>query len=300
MKAAARLSSGFLYVVSRPGTTGARDATAGGPPATAAARGARPPGGRTPLPDRGRVRDRLSRDGRDAPRAWRTASSWGRHSWPRREAPGKGVSSPSRSLAGAVSPAPAGAHALNEFRGMGSEGSLLKLLKRANLPAGVAGTDPSGPRRETLPRGSAGARRPSPDTAIRGPLARRDTLLARSGAQLSADPRVHPEVRRAADRDLLRRLPEMALAERVDLASTVGRGTLVVLRPDPEPRVVAGPARQPIRHGGRRRPGGRAGPRRRESLAVIAANPRWSLRQAVRSALLAERGPSPSGRALPS
>ena len=31
----------------------------------------------------------------------------------------------------------------------------------------------------------------------------------------------------------------MALAERVDLARTVGRGTLVVLRFDPDPRVVA-------------------------------------------------------------
>src|SRR5262249_58946379 len=64
------------------------------------------------------------------------------------------------------------------------------------------------------------------------------TLYWRDLAQISADSRVHPEIRRAADRDLLRRLPEMALAERVDLAKTVGRGTQVMLRHDPDPNVL--------------------------------------------------------------
>ena len=50
---------------------------------------------------------------------------------------------------------------------------------------------------------------------------------------------MHPAIRRAADLDLLRRLPEMAVAERVDLARNVGRGTLLYLRLDPDPRVLA-------------------------------------------------------------
>ena len=102
-----------------------------------------------------------------------------------------------------------------------------------------------------------------------------------------------------ADLDLLRRLPEMALAERVDLAKTVGRGTLLVLRFDPDPRVVAAVldnrfATEPDVVAAAARSA--AGPR---VLEVIAAHPRWSLRSAVRSALL--RNPSlplPLGLAL--
>src|SRR5262249_17579279 len=105
-------------------------------------------------------------------------------------------------------------------------------------------------------------------------------------AALSANARVHPEVRRAADRDLLRRLPEMALAERIDLAKAVGRGTLVVLRFDPDPRVMAALldnrfATEPDVVQAAARPGARDA-----VLEVIAAHPRWSLRPAVRSALL--------------
>ena len=112
------------------------------------------------------------------------------------------------------------------------------------------------------------------------------TLSWRHLAALSANARVHPEVRRAADRDLLRRLPEMALAERIDLARTVGRGTLVVLRFDPDARVVAALldnrfATEPDVVQAAARPGPRAA-----VLEVIAAHPRWSLRPSVRSALL--------------
>lgn len=115
------------------------------------------------------------------------------------------------------------------------------------------------------------------------------TLFWRDLAHLSADVRVHPEVRRAADRDLLRRLPEMALAERVDLALSVGRGTLLMLRFDPDPRVIAAVldnrfTTEPdvVQAAARHQAQGAV-------LEVIASHPRWSLRPAVRSALLRNR-----------
>jgi hypothetical protein len=112
------------------------------------------------------------------------------------------------------------------------------------------------------------------------------TLFWRDLAHLSADARVHPEIRRLADLDLLRRLPEMALAERVDLAKIAGRGTLVVLRFDVDPRVIAALldnrfTSEPDVVQSAARPGARPA-----VLEVIAVHPRWSLRPAVRSALL--------------
>jgi hypothetical protein len=113
------------------------------------------------------------------------------------------------------------------------------------------------------------------------------TLYWRDLAHLSADTRVHPEIRRAADRDLLRRLPELAVAERVDLARIVGRGTLTAMRADPDPRVISALlenrfATEPdIVHAAAR---GQA-----PTLEVIANHPRWSVRSAVRSALLRNR-----------
>jgi hypothetical protein len=112
------------------------------------------------------------------------------------------------------------------------------------------------------------------------------TLFWRGLAQLSADARVHPEVRRAADRNLLRRLPEMALAERVDLARIAGRGTLLVLRFDRDPRILAAvldnrfttePDVVVVAAHAQSVPA---------TLELIAGHPRWSLSLAVRSALL--------------
>ena len=167
---------------------------------------------------------------------------------------------------------------------MGSEASYLKLLARANLARETLDQilNDRGARRYHAVRRALAAHPRTPRSAA---LSLVGTLFWRDLAHLSADMRVHPEVRRAADRDLLRRLPEMALAERVDLARTVGRGTLVALRTDPEPRVVEALldnrfATEPdvVQAAARSE-----GP---PVLAVIASHPRWSLRQAVRSALL--------------
>src|SRR6266571_4124353 len=107
---------------------------------------------------------------------------------------------------------------------MRPEGHYLKLLRRAELPEETldAILQDRGARRYHAVRLALAAH---PRTPRREALSLVSTLFWRDLAALSADVRVHPEVRRAADRDLLRRLPEMALAERVDLAKTAGRGT---------------------------------------------------------------------------
>ena len=172
---------------------------------------------------------------------------------------------------------------------MRPEGHLLKLLRRPDLPLDVLAEilrDRAARRFHAVRRALAG----HPRTPRSDALALLATLFWRDLAHLSADVSVPPPIRLAADRDLVRRLPDMALAERVDLARTVGRGTLVVLRYDPDPRVVeafldnrfAVEADVVVAAA---RPGA-AG----EILEIVATHPRWSVRTAVRSALL--RNPS--------
>ena len=167
---------------------------------------------------------------------------------------------------------------------MPPEGQYLRLLQRPDLSPDVLEEilrNRSARRYHAVRRALAG----HPRTPRLDALALVSTLFWRDLAHLSADSRVHPEVRRAADRDLLRRLPEMALAERIDLARSVGRGSLAALKLDRDPRVVeafldnrfatepdvvqaAARACEP------------------EVLQVIADHPRWGLRPGVRSALL--------------
>lgn len=178
------------------------------------------------------------------------------------------------------------------------EGHFLRVLRDLSLELSQLGEilrDP-GARRYHAVRVALAAH---PRTPRREALSLVGTLYWRGLARLSADPRVHAEVRRAADRDLARRLPEMALAERIDLARTVGRGTLLTLRLDPDARVLAAlldnrfttepDVVQAAAHAGS---GG-------SGLEVIAGHPRWCLRPAVRSALLRNpRLPAPAALAL--
>ncbi len=114
------------------------------------------------------------------------------------------------------------------------------------------------------------------------------TLFWRDLAWISADTRCHPEVRRAADQELLKRLPGMAVAERADLASVAGRGAIAGLRKSTEAPVV------------------RALLRNRflteadvvtlaaltesvEVLEMISADAGWGARQAVRTAVARNR-----------
>ena len=168
---------------------------------------------------------------------------------------------------------------------MRTEGDCLKLLRRANLPLETLQeilSDRAVRKFHAVRRALAA----HPRTPRTDALALVATLFWRDLAFLSGDARVHPAIRRAADLDLLRRLPDMALAEKVDLARNVGRGTLQSLRLDPDPRVLASvlenrfaieadvvqAAIQPD-----------ASP---EILSLIAEHPRWGARPAVRSAVL--------------
>jgi hypothetical protein len=168
---------------------------------------------------------------------------------------------------------------------MRREGECLELLRRADLPEETLRellADRQIRKFHAVRRALAGHPRTPRGEALT--LVR--TLFWRDLAELSADARVHPAVRRAADQDLLRRLPEMAVAEKVDLARTAGRGTLLHLRLDVDPRVLSSVldnryTTEPDVIQATIQTRATA-----ESLACIAGHPRWGSRPAVRSALL--------------
>lgn len=169
---------------------------------------------------------------------------------------------------------------------MRSEGECLRLLRRRDIPV------------ETLQEilGDRGARKfhavrralaAHPRTPRGDALGLVATLYWRDLAWLSADVRVHPAIRRAADLDLMRRLPDMAVAERVDLARSVGRGALLYLRLDSDSRVLASVLENrfvieaDVIQAAALQIGNRA-----DCLALIAEHPRWGARPAVRSSIL--------------
>jgi hypothetical protein len=179
---------------------------------------------------------------------------------------------------------------------MGSEAGYLRALRRGDLPKETFEeilNDRVARRFHAVRRALAA----HPRTPRREALSLVSSLYWRDLAHLSADVRIHPEIRRAADRDLVRRLPDLALAERIDLARTAGRGTLQAMRFDPDPRVVAALldnrfATEPDVIYAAARP--EAEP---AVLDTIAAHRRWSLRPGVRGALLRNRS-LPTGAAL--
>jgi len=69
-------------------------------------------------------------------------------------------------------------------------------------------------------------------------LALLPTLYWRDLAWISSDARAHPAIRRAADQEIVRRLPGLALSERCQIAELSGRGVISVLRRDLEARVL--------------------------------------------------------------
>jgi len=99
--------------------------------------------------------------------------------------------------------------------------------------------------REVL--GDAGARRfhavrrclaAHPATPRTEALALIPTLFWRDLAWISTEARAHPAIRRAADREILKRLPGLAISERQELAGCAGRGVIAALRQDAEPRLA--------------------------------------------------------------
>jgi hypothetical protein len=168
---------------------------------------------------------------------------------------------------------------------MSSESHYLKILSRPDIAPDVMEallTDRGARKYHTVRCALAG----HPRTPRNEALSLVGTLYWRDLARLSADSRIHPEVRRAADRDLVRRLSEMALSERVDLARSAGRGTLLVLRFDSDVRVLQAVldnrfATEPdlVQVAARVETPPAA-------LEAIAAHPRWGIRPLLRSALL--------------
>ena len=167
---------------------------------------------------------------------------------------------------------------------MGAEGAFLAKLRRMDLaPSELEGVlrDPAA-RRFHAVRLALASHRLTPRADA---LALVETLFSCDLARLSADVRAHPEIRRAADRLLLRRASEMALAERMHLARTAGRGMLPALRNDRDPRVVA--ALLDNRFATEADVLAAVGPRALpETIAAVAGHPRWSVRRPVREALL--------------
>jgi hypothetical protein len=168
---------------------------------------------------------------------------------------------------------------------MRNESDCLRLLRRADLPDDTL--------RELLAdrqiRKFHAVRRAlaaHPRTPRGEALTMVRTLFWRDLAELSADARVHPAIRRAADQDLLRRLPEMAVAEKVDLAKTVGRGALLFLRLDLDTRVLASVLDNRYTTEPDVIQATIQARATQESLECIAHHPRWGTRPAVRSALL--------------
>lgn len=165
------------------------------------------------------------------------------------------------------------------------EGRILALLRRPGLTAADLETvlrDPRARRFHAI-RLALASHRLTPRSEA---LALVETLFSYDLAHLSADVGAHPEVRRAADRTLLRRVSEMAVAERAQLARTTGRGLLGILRADPDPRVVA--AFLDNRFATEADVLAALGPRiEPDALDAVARHPRWSQRRPVREALLA-------------
>lgn len=114
------------------------------------------------------------------------------------------------------------------------------------------------------------------------------TLYWRDLAWISADARAHPEVRRSADHELLRRLPGLAMAERVEVARSGGRGMIASLRRSGEPPLVRALLRNRFTVEGDVVFMGIAG-REPESLEAIAGDPAWGCRSSVRAAVARNR-----------
>jgi hypothetical protein len=114
------------------------------------------------------------------------------------------------------------------------------------------------------------------------------TLFWRDLAWISTETRSHPEIRRAADQELLKRLPGMALAEKIDLAAIAGRGVIAALRREREIGIVRALLRNRLLTEADVVTMA-AFTESAEGLSVIAADESWGCRQAVRTAVARNR-----------
>jgi hypothetical protein len=104
--------------------------------------------------------------------------------------------------------------------------------------------------------------------------------------EASCEMRLHPLVRRSAERRLVQRLPEMGLGERVTMARRGSRGLVMAMRTDEEPRVFTALLQNRFltedvvlaAAGNKRTPP--------EILGMIHYNPKWGVRYEVKMALV--------------
>lgn len=103
--------------------------------------------------------------------------------------------------------------------------------------------------------------------------------------RVGGDSRLHPLVRRAAERRLVERLPGLALGEKMSIARSASLGVVAELRFDPSPRVIAALLDNPRLTEGALAPLLASERALAPVLAVIAAHPRWGCRYPIRVAL---------------
>ncbi len=110
-------------------------------------------------------------------------------------------------------------------------------------------------------------------------------LFWRDLVRIGSDIRIRPVVRRAADRQLARRLPGLSVGERQNIARSAGAGLIATIRHDPEVRVIRGLLENPRLTEGALSPLLSSESARPEVLAAIASNRRWGTRNGVRVAV---------------
>ena len=106
---------------------------------------------------------------------------------------------------------------------------------------------------------------------------------------LAGDARVRPRLRRAAERQLLQRLPGLAVGERVAIARRAGPLLLAQLRQDTEARVIAGLLENPRLTEGALLPLVSSETARPEILRLVARDAKWGSRYPIRLALARNR-----------
>jgi len=110
------------------------------------------------------------------------------------------------------------------------------------------------------------------------------TLFWRDLAWISADAKAHPEIRRAAEREIFKRMPFLARAEKADLARCAGRGVLAALRREDDPDIVGSILRNRLTVEADIVQLA-AGSRNAGNLVAILADPAWGVRSAVQTAV---------------
>lgn len=110
--------------------------------------------------------------------------------------------------------------------------------------------------------------------------------------------RIRPTVRRAAERQLLARLPGLSAGEKVAIARRASSGVIEVLRHDPTPRVIAALLDNPRLTEGFVEVLARSESAPPPILELLARDRRWGLRHGLRYAL-AKNPRTPVAAALP-